>query len=102
VYLIGIQHRRVGQRQTLAAAEHCCLWRATDAGQHVEDFGAPRRRPAGDTDSERIGDKDLSRSAGPGRHAMSADPLDIRDDPVDVGSRRAAEMRSPIAALSHG
>ena len=43
VDLIGVEHRRVHERQLFAAAEHRRLRRTADAGEHVEDLAAPRR-----------------------------------------------------------
>ena len=44
VYLIGVEHRRMHQRQALAAAEDGAFARSANTAEHVEDLGAPWRR----------------------------------------------------------
>jgi hypothetical protein len=57
VDLVGVEHRRMHQRQALATPENRAFAGTANPGKHVEDLGAPRRRQAGYSDSERIGDK---------------------------------------------
>ena len=57
VNLVCVEHRRVNQWQALAAAEHRAFAGAIDAGKHIEDLATPRRRRAGYSNGEGIGDK---------------------------------------------
>jgi hypothetical protein len=57
--LVGIQDRRVDERQALAAAEHGCFAHATDPRQHVEDLTTPRRRQASHSDGQCVRDERL-------------------------------------------
>jgi len=85
VDLMGVEHRRVHERQLFAAAEHRRLLRPADAGEHVEDLAAPRRLAAGNSDCQRIGDEGLGRGSGELGHPMFGHPFDMRDDLVDDG-----------------
>ena len=57
VDLVGVYHRRMHQRETVAAPEYRAFAGTAKFGNHVDDFAAPRRRQAGYSDSERIGDE---------------------------------------------
>ncbi len=95
--LICVQHGGVDERQALAAAPNRCFRRTAAAGEHVEDFAAPRRRDAGDPDGERIGKERFGGRAGRGRDAMRADPLGMRDDLIDDGVLHRAAPHPPAA-----
>jgi len=57
VDLVSVEHRRMHQRQTLAATEDRAFGGTADTEKQIEDLTAPRRRQAGDPDGEGIGDK---------------------------------------------
>ena len=80
VDLIGVEHCRMHQRQALATPEHRAFVRAANTAEHIQDLTTPRRRQAGYSDRERIGDKRDCCRARRGRHAMRTDPLNVRGD----------------------
>ena len=83
VHLIGVDHRGLRQRQTLAAAPDRRLGGAAGGACAVEHLGAPWRLRAGDADGKRVGDENLRCRARRFRHAVGGDPRQMRDDPVD-------------------
>ena len=96
--LIGVQHRRMGKRQPLAAAETVASPRRP-AGEHIEHFGAPWRRGPGYADGEGIGNERLGGSASGGRDTVLGHPFDMRDDLIDDGVLHVPPLRrGPLPA----
>ena len=95
--LIGVEHRRVRERQLFAAAEHRCFLRTADAGEHVEDLAAPRRQAAGYPDGQCIGDEGLGRGRAASGTPCSATLSTCATILSTTGSCNAALTR--LAAL---
>ena len=95
--LIGVQHRRMGKRQPLAAAEHRRIAGTATAGEHIKHFGAPWRRGPGYANGEGIGNERLSGSASGVRDTVLADPLDMRDDLLDDGVLHVRPRRVAVS-----
>jgi len=66
---------------SFATPEYRALARAANFAEHIQDLTTPRRRQAGYSDSERIGDKRDCCRTRCGRHTMRTDPLNVRGDP---------------------